>query len=241
MTMMSHCSNRLKLDICSGYTVKGKSHLRTKQPNQDSFLIGLLPYCDVFVAADGVGSHLYSQKGSKYVCRAVKVTFKKLHTKKIKEEDILSSIYHTYKKQVRKKEQYNVGTTCLFGVVYNEKLYIGQAGDGVCCIKLDGKFKMTGQRDNDFTNEVLAISDKSEYDSWKYRCIDLKNVRELEIMLTTDGISEDIIPDKMSYFMSYIISKVEKNQKKGLQKILTEWSFPGSIDDKTIVVARWKK
>ena len=81
--MMSHCSNRLKLDICSGYTVKGKSHLRTKQPNQDSFLIGLLPYCDVFVAADGVGSHLYSQKGSKYVCRAVKVTFKKLHTKKI--------------------------------------------------------------------------------------------------------------------------------------------------------------
>jgi hypothetical protein len=125
--------------------------------------------------------------------------------------------------------------------VYNEKLYIGQAGDGVCCVKLDIKFKMTGQRDNDFTNEVVAISDKSEYDSWKFRCIDLINISELEIMLTTDGISEDIIPDKMSDFMSYVFSKVEENKKKGLQKILTEWSFPGSIDDKTIVVARWKK
>ena len=64
---------------------------------------------------------------------------------------------------------------------------------------------------------------------------------ELEIMLTTDGISEDIIPDKMSDFMSYVMSKVVENKKRGLKKLLTEWSFPGSIDDKTIVIARWKR
>ena len=51
----------------------------------------------------------------------------------------------------RKKELHNVGTTCLFGAVCNEKLYIGQAGDGVCCVKLDGKFKMTAQKDNDLS------------------------------------------------------------------------------------------
>lgn len=238
---MNRCSNRLQLDICSGYTVKGKSHLRTKQPNQDSFLIGLLPYCDVFVVADGVGSHLYSQRGSKYVCRAVKKTFKMLLNNKIKEEEILSNIYQIYRKQIRKKEQHNVGTTCLFGAVCDEKLYIGQAGDGVCCVKLNSKFKMTAKKDNDFTNEVLAISDKSEYESWKFRTIDLKDIEELEIMLTTDGISEDIIPDKMSDFMSYVMSKVVENKKRGLKKLLTEWSFPGSIDDKTIVIARWKR
>ena len=71
--------------------------------------------------------------------------------------------------------------------------------------------------------------------------MNLKDIKELEIMLTTDGISEDIIPDKMSDFMSYVMSKVVENKKSGLKRLLTEWSFPGSIDDKTIVIARWKR
>ena len=100
---------------------------------------------------------------------------------------------------------------------------------------------MTAQKESDFTNEVLAISDKAEYNTWRYRCIDLGNINSLEIMLTTDGISEDIIPEKMPDFMSFVFSKVDNDRRNGLKKLLQNWSFPGSIDDKTILVARWKR
>ncbi len=238
---MRHCSDELKLNLFAGFSIKGKSHIRTKQPNQDRFLIRLLPYCEVFVVADGVGSHKFSQKGSKYICYAVQNAFKKLQKNAIVEDEILSTIYKGYKNQIRRKEKNNVGTTCLFAVIYNNKLYIGQAGDGVCCVKINGKFKMTAQKESDFTNEVLAISDKAEYNTWRYRCIDLGNINSLEIMLTTDGISEDIIPEKMPDFMSFVFSKVDNDRRNGLKKLLQNWSFPGSIDDKTILVARWKR
>lgn len=239
MTMMTYYSDKISI-VADGYSATGLSHIRDGRPNQDSFLIRLKPHLKVFAVADGLGSHAHSAQGSQSVTKAVFKAFKKLSRGKIVEEKVPERIFKHYVGGVRKKWRAEAGTTCLFAAITNNKLYLGQAGDGVCSVSIDGKFKATRQRDTDFMNEVYALSANRTYSGWRFRSIPLEGIKDVEIVLMTDGISEDVLPDKLKEFSSYVVGKIVQGEEGELKKIIDGWSVPGSVDDKTMVAVRWK-
>lgn len=227
-----------------GYSEIGPSHIANHKPNQDFFLIRQKSLYKVLVVADGVGSHEYSQYGSKAVCKSVVKTFARVAKGKVADEDILQSIYDGYKKRLPKKASGKAGTTCLFCSIIGDKMYLGQAGDGSCSVKIDQKFKRGKRKKSDeFLNQVVAIKDTREYNDWLYNVIDISNVQSIDIMLMTDGLSEDIIPSKASDFMDYVFDKVESQSSRvgALKSIVSDWEDTGSLDDKTIAIARWRR
>ena len=95
-------------------------------------------------------------------------------------------------------------------------------------------------------NEVNPIrADSNNEGKWNSRIIDLNKYLSLDIFMATDGISDDILPEKLAEFISYIFEHVEmldsKKRNKYILNILRNWSTPNSYDDKTIAILRWRQ
>lgn len=226
--------------VADGYSAIGLSHLKSSRPNQDSFLIRLKSYIQVFAVADGVGSHAYSRDGSKAVVRAVFKTFTEFSRGKCDEAALQERIHEHYVAGLKKKRRNAAGTTCLFAVFTKKKLYLGQAGDGVCCVFFNDIFKATGRKNTDFMNEVHAIDANRPYSGWRMRAIDLDTLDRADILLMTDGIADDILPDKMKDFTAFVIDKMANGGRGEIKKLIVGWDVPCSSDDKTMVAVRWK-
>lgn len=110
----------------------------------------------------------------------------------------------------------------------------------MCSVFLNENFKATAQRNTDFMNEVYAIGANRPYEGWRMRTVGLDTLESADILLMTDGISEDILPDKMKDFTAFVIEKMANGGRRDLKKMIDGWNVPGSADDKTMVAIRWK-
>lgn len=232
----------IKNSILSGASVVGNSHIANGICNQDFYKIKKTRYGIVMVVCDGVGSNKYSQFGSKAAAKAVIKTFKLYHKGKVPKDSLGKIVERYYKKYVRKKYKKEAGTTCLFVMACaNDEIIIGQAGDGFILIKLDDKFVVFQNKIDDFENEVNALSCTKEFCFWKIKNLKFNSKlnKRLDILLSTDGISEDIIPEKRELFLEYFINLSNKDGSK-LQEELQNWSAPGSVDDKTVITFSWR-
>lgn len=231
-----------KAIIC-GASVIGQSHVMNGTCNQDFFVIKKNKFGVAMSVCDGVGSNKFSQYGSKAACKAICKVFK-LYSKKIIEKDSIGNkIEFYYKRFVKKKYQSAAGTTCLFAyVLSNNEIIIGQAGDGVILIKVDDKFIVFQNKTDDFMNEVSALSCTSDYHNWKIKNLKFSDNDNslLQLLLSTDGISEDIIPEKREEFFDFFMN-LSTRKHKGLKDKLLNWDVPGSIDDKTVITFNWRK
>lgn len=211
---------------------------------QDSFKIFTKKYGIAMSVCDGVGSNKYSQFGSKAACKAVCKVFKLHHRGKVPKELIGEKIEHYYKKYVRRKYRKEAGTTCLFAYVFfDNEVIIGQAGDGVILIKIDDRFLVFQNKKDDFMNEVHALNCTGTYNYRKIKNLkfNFNNNHKLQFLLSTDGISEDIIPEKREEFFEYFINLSSDNGESKLKETLENRSVPGSIDDKTVITYSRRK
>ena len=229
--------------VVCGATSIGNAHIKENIPNQDSYRIKQTEYGIAISVCDGVGSNQYSHFGSKAASKAVEKVFKLYYKRKINKDQIGARIEFYYKKNLREVYRQEAGTTCLFAFIYNNsEIIIGQAGDGLILIKLDDSILSFQDKEADFVNEVKPLNCKSRYKYWKIRNLrfDPNKNYLLALLLCTDGISEDIIPEKRELFFEYFLDISKKEQSK-LQDTLDNWSAPGSIDDKTIITFEWRK
>lgn len=211
--------------------------------NQDFFRIKRTKYGVAMSVCDGVGSNKYSQYGSRAASKAVMKVFDLYRKKRISKDDIGKTIEIYYKKYVKKKYRSAAGTTCLFSFVYaNNEIIVGQAGDGVILIKEDEKFIVFQNKTDDFMNEVSALTCNHSYSNWKIKNVkfDQSVNKKLELLLSTDGISEDIIPEKREAFFDHFIELTKSNNESSLPDTLKNWDVPGSIDDKTVITFSWR-
>lgn len=236
---------RIYSNLISSATCKGLAHKQMGKPNQDYALAKSKNWIELICVADGVGSHKYSHKGARQICRCVYNSFKALKKGKIDEEQLFDYINKHFSRKLANKYKNQTATTCIFAGVYNERLYVAQAGDGICGIIFDGKFKTLGHRSSDFVNEVYPIKPNSDNkDKWNFRIIELNKYSNLDIFLGTDGISDDILPEKFKDFIDYIFENVKnlrfRKRNKYIYSILKNWTTPNSNDDKTIAILRWR-
>lgn len=233
----------IKDSIVVGASVIGKAHLTSGICNQDYFRIKRNRHGISMAVCDGVGSNKYSQYGSKSASKSVFKVFNKYYRRQITKEMIGDQIELYYKRHLRKKHRNSASTTCLFSWVFsNGEVIIGQAGDGIILIKNDSRFIVFKDKIDTFLNEVSALNCKHKFNEWKIKNLkfDPKESERLEILISTDGISDDVIPEQKEKFFDYFIELSPNKRKSKLKQVLENWSVPSSTDDKTVITYSWR-
>lgn len=237
---MWFCKRGNTNEKCGGSSIRGVSHKATHTPNQDSFGLFTSKYGTTLVVADGVGSHKYSKCGSKAAVKAVKNAFRLFETEKLPVSNITATIYSLFQSYVPKRKRSQASTTCIFVHISPEHgTFIGQAGDGACYFKINDKFSMIVPPENEFANLVQPINPEKTIHKWKTRHLDTTNEDTMMFFLSSDGISNDIIPGKEYECLEFYASKLVCDKRKNnrfVHQIIKHWDVPGSVDDKTMIV-----
>src|SRR5574344_228373 len=190
-----------KKEIYFGTSTIGPGHIRSSIPNQDSFIIKKYKNCSVIVVSDGVGSKPLSHIGSKTVCKVVSEVLKDYVNSKreIPIKDVLRLIHAKWLFELAPYPPQDCYATVLFALVTENKLILGRLGDGmICCKKADEKILMIDNKDGSFSNISKCIRDKFSFNDWEIQSLDKEGLDFL--VLTTDGISDDIQVDRLFDF-----------------------------------------
>ena len=96
-----------------------------------------------------------------------------------------------------------------------------------------------GNRREGFSNETTGLGVSSGLRAWQI--VELPPTRQDRMaVLATDGISDDLIPEKLDGFCEWLaeafhgLSGAERS--RALARELRAWPTPGHLDDKTLAV-----
>ena len=114
-----------------------------------------------------------------------------------------------------------------------------QLGDGLNAIVFNDDIVKCEFAEKDFTNETRSFGNSKKSD-WLFKMVKKEVNINYELILCTDGISEDIIDDTAVEFIHTVSEKtIGKNKNNPILKdILDSWPNKYSSDDKTIVVVK---
>ena len=228
--------------LVRGVSVKGPQHIRSKKSNQDSFMIKDLKCGKVAVVADGMGSCKYARVGSRAICEAVCESCEIWSRYKKPQLALLfQMIMNLWYLKISPLPKEQCKTTCMF-VFYNYDgdVIIAQVGDGIIAYKHGDEFNIFFEKEDDFSNETLSVSKITKLSQWNIKRFNVKKEERFSLFICTDGISEDLIPEKREDFLEALLNlyKDRSSWKKDarLPKLLKKWPTPKHGDDKTIVV-----
>ena len=225
----------------AGASVRGISHIKAKKPNQDAVLIYKSKFGIIMAVADGVGSHQFSRYGSKTAVKAVKTAFLQFEKNEIDRKEITSTIYKQYCQGIKQKYINAAATTCLFAVLsYKHGLFVGQIGDGLSYVDINGLDWVIKPKEEDFSNIVVAMTPTKGSAKWTTKFFKISSDDKVRILLCTDGVSSGIIPGKEGECASYYINEINKKHALSynyyIKKYLKNWNIKGENDDKTMIV-----
>ncbi len=222
-----------------GASVIGSSHKKKRLPNQDCFLINNNKNYTLACVCDGLGSKKYSHFASKKLCKIIK----KEINKRFKNDDFapyktILNIQKTFLNSLKPYNLKNSDTTCMFVLNSKDQIFAFQVGDGMIAIKAD-ELIIINDEDKDFSNETKSFG-KSTFKDWKIKVIDKKEDQEYKVLISTDGVSEDLIIDELSSFIDDLSQTIKGKRKNSyfLKNLLKNWPNKYSNDDKTIVVVK---
>ena len=218
--------------IDSFASVRGSEHIRNNIPNQDACFSKYDGNIIVLTVADGLGSREKSHHGSAIIGETVYYSFKKwIENGSIYLNKLISLIIQNWESKFNNTNEY--ATTCLFTVIYKNKIYVGQIGDGILSYIINDSVHILIKPNKEFANVTNSIAN-SLVNDWVVRSIDLNANDKIAILMATDGIADTLLTDKIGSFVNYMITNINKDieyRNNFLEKLASEWE---SIDDKTI-------
>lgn len=223
-----------------GASVRGKMHIQNRLPNQDGFIIDNNMHYTLAVVCDGLGSKKHSRVASHRVCKLIKKEVRrKFKTRALNPMELVKMVQTKFKKKIWPYNLKNCDTTCLFTLVSNASILLFQLGDGLNAVKFNEKILKCEVAEKDFTNETRAFGNSKSSD-WIFKSIKKEEDTKYELILCTDGISEDIIDETISGFIDTLCNQTNGKYKNNqmLKKTLEEWPNKFSTDDKTLVVVK---
>ena len=241
--MQTGSNTKIKLTY-AGASTRGPGHKLDNIPNQDAWIFRKFSWGFVGVVADGLGSHVHSQIGSKAVCRAVvkALNIWRQHPDSTVEQ-LLFFVHKIWLSEIGRYNPNQCGTTCLFaaGITSQDRLLVGQLGDGIIYVQHEGTSRVINERQEEYSNLTNSIH-RSETTNWICERFNM-NGKMIRLLLATDGISEDLIQSRISDFVDYVDSgamqkktQIEKNQY--IKRMQLEWPTPMHSDDKTLLMIK---
>ena len=223
-----------------GASVIGPSHIRSSTPNQDAWITRNHTWGNVVVVADGLGSKPHSDVGSEAICMAV-VEAAKIYQKKPqpKPDDLLRLVHSIWRINISPFSVSDCATTCLFALQIDELIILARLGDGIICVLGDqdtNNHILSDKKQDSFSNYTDSL--RRSYDDKQWEIVTLNAEQCNAIILCTDGISDDLLPEKQQDFCKSFITefsqKSTKIRNKSIKKMLNNWPVPHHSDDKTI-------
>lgn len=223
-----------------GASVRGQYHVENGLSNQDAFLVDNQKFYTLAIVCDGLGSKKHSRTASRRLCRIirkeVKIRFKQ---KALNPTDFIKTVQKKFCKKIWPFKLKDCDTTCLISLISSKNVILFQVGDGLNAVKFDSNLVKCHTDEKDFTNETKSFG-KSRMMDWHFKSLIKEEGKKYEILMCTDGISEDIIEDTLPDFIYEVCKNAVGKAKNNplLKKILKEWPNKYSKDDKTIVVVK---
>lgn len=223
-----------------GASVIGPSHAKNGIPNQDFWVVRRFKWGNVVVVSDGLGSKPHSDHGSKSACFAVIDAAKSYHANPEADiVDILRLIHANWLVRIAPFSSSDCSSTCLFAIQLADVITLGRLGDGMiafCGASLKSSFILDEKKQDSFSNYTNSLQREFQPELWE--TIRVEGAECKAIVLCTDGISDDLLPEKrmdfaQSLYSSYADMEAAK-RKSDLNRWLNRWPVPGHTDDKTI-------
>ncbi len=224
-----------------GETIIGPLHVKAGIPNQDSWMARQYKWGNIVVVSDGLGSKAHSDHGSKAACLAVfdaAKIFQKNPDANI--VDILRLIHANWLVKIAPYSSSDCSATCLFAIQIEGVITLGRLGDGMIAAlgETDGNHLILSDNKQDsFSNYTNSLQKDFRPELWETARVESTTCNA--VVLCTDGISDDLLPEKQINFAQELYSTYtnlkQKERRKDIKRWLNEWPVPGHSDDKTIV------
>lgn len=218
-----------------------------KQKNQDSYRIGAdeeheLAY---IIVADGLGSCRYSDQGSARIVEIVENWI----TNKLPAYSFLSdNVANILAKRMVEdwNESYEMGiiyeydTTVHIAVYYKGGILIGGIGDGMVLVNYDDLVcKDYIDKGDLFSNVTNSMCSLNVSEQLSFEIVSIESYKNYTVVIiSTDGIADDLIPEKKLTLPDYFKETIDNNGMDALQEELQDWisnwETEGHSDDKTL-------
>lgn len=225
-------------------SVRGPGHIKDDLPNQDCAYVGFAGKFLLVMVCDGLGSHSHSDFGARTLCKLFPECFlewSKYRPNKI--DDLLRLLQARWLICVRCQGVDTCGCTCQLAILSPKgKGWIAQLGDGMTLVRHNGGINKFTEKKSGYGNETIAMGEGNLLPYWRRSKIDLSTSGN-RLLIMTDGISEDILPQAEGKFVSTFDLFFGTSRSKGqnaLKKELTDWPTPHHLDDKTIVAIEYR-
>lgn len=223
-----------------GATVRGPAHVANGLPNQDAWLRARTGNHYVVVVSDGLGSKPHADIGSRAACRAVVDAVRVWRRNPLAATEVLLGLIHLlWRARIAPRGQEDCACTCLFAVIAPDGAgFAAQLGDGLLAIHDGSSVSVLSSRDGGrFVNETTGLGLTTRLAAWRTAAVP---VGSRSIVLCTDGISDDLIAERIPEFMDWLGRDVRAKREPGrrhfLARSLREWPTPKHLDDKTIAM-----
>jgi len=209
-------------------------------PNQDYYQILETRSHLILTLADGLGSAKNSLTGAKCVCDTI-IRMLKKRNYNLNDDYLSFNIISNWNKCIS-KNSYDISdfrTTSLFVFVdkNSNQIITGQLGDGLIAIKVDDNEIKNYSFAKDFLNETTCLGSGMNK---TYNINIYKYYNEYEILLITDGISDDLEPKKIPMLFEYLKRKyknLDKKQQNNELKRELKTTMGKFSDDKSLIFA----
>lgn len=224
--------------ICAaGVSIIGPLHAESGSPNQD--VIGLWGWRNgwIMTVCDGLGSKLKSHVGARvaaHVARRVIRTGMSWDDMR----GLVQAIYQSWIDELGPTTIDDAATTFLLAACDSSgKVIAAQIGDGIVLYSSQGKFHVLTPPRAGFVNQTSGLGISKSFNDWSIANLTLSQPGD-GILLATDGISDDLRPDRQEEFFRSMGKQVVRRKRRGAKKWFREqlecWPTPGHCDDKTL-------
>lgn len=184
-----------------------------------------------------MGSRPLSDIGSRLACQAVLAATRQCSFD-TPNRDLILCIYKNWLHTLGNVTPNDAVATCLvaWGLASGECRLL-QLGDGMISCHGETSEQLSHRSENGFANETTGLGISRRISDWQCRTVKLHRPGQ-GIVLTTDGISDDI--DDTAGFTEAIITRLRgkgiRYSKRWMTRELENWPTPKHTDDKTIAV-----
>ena len=191
------------------------------------------------MVADGLGSCINSDIGSRAVCEAVKAVVAEISkgNESLEDNTFLARVQHEYLERLSGRDSSDCATTCQIAICDGQEIRIFQIGDGLAAVLCrDGSVDVVSEDKQDgFSNLVNPLLATTTVDDWRrvsHSC-DLC----AGVVLCTDGIADDLADIDGFVFGLLVECSTEGRDvvEKNMVEMLHNWPVPKHTDDKTLV------
>jgi serine/threonine protein phosphatase PrpC len=223
-----------------GASVIGPLHVKEGLPNQDAWISRHYDWGDVVAVSDGLGSHAHSEVGARAACMAAVDAARAFHQfSGAGIVDILRLLHADWLARIGPLDPRECSATCLFAIHAAGKCLLAQLGDGL--VALCGEDRVASlvlfdDKLDSFSNITSSLGSKFQPERWRYSLLPVERCQA--VVLCTDGISDDIFPERQAEFakemhLAYRNSGAREREEH-LLSWMTNWPVPGHSDDKTV-------